>query len=142
MNFVPITKVGLAQTIVFVKFKNMPHKKKPGIYHTKTGQPYRILSNGKARFVKKSSVKKKPSGKKRGGSIRVGGGIGSMLGKRLDRATSRVVGAAKGVARGYAKTARSAVRSGVRAAKGSLKSANYVTGGSVAVGGRVKRRRK
>ena len=45
-------------------------KKKPGLYHTKHGQPYRILANGKARFVKKSGAKKR---KKKGGSASVGG---------------------------------------------------------------------
>lgn len=55
----------------------MPHKKKPGLYKTKHGQPYRILANGKARFVKKSSVgkKKKSAPKAVGGSARVGGGV-------------------------------------------------------------------
>jgi len=33
------------------------HKKKPGVYKTKTGQPYRIMANGKARFIKKGGRK-------------------------------------------------------------------------------------
>ena len=36
-------------------------KRKPGLYKTKHGQPFRILANGKARFVKK----KKGGGPKR-----------------------------------------------------------------------------
>lgn len=33
--------------------KSKKNKKKPGIYKTKTGQPYKILANGKARFIKR-----------------------------------------------------------------------------------------
>lgn len=29
------------------------NKKKPGIYKTKTGQPYKILASGKAKFIKR-----------------------------------------------------------------------------------------
>ena len=43
----------------------MPKKVVGKIYYTKKGQPYKIMPNGKARFVKKSAVK--------GGSIAVGG---------------------------------------------------------------------
>ena len=55
----------------------MPNKKKPGLYHTKHGQPYRILKNGKARFVKKtkSTRRKKGGSASVGGSARVGGGL-------------------------------------------------------------------
>ncbi len=53
-------------------------KKKPGLYKTKHGQPYRVLANGKARFVSKASVgkkKKKASKAALGGSARVGGAL-------------------------------------------------------------------
>ena len=126
----------------------MPHKKKPGLYTTSKGQPYRIMANGKARFVKKSSVKKK-----KGGSVSVGGGLGSMLGKRLDRAASRaastVTRLAKKHVRGVRRTASRAANAGtsvakayVRDAKRAGKAANYATGGSVAVGGGVRKRRR
>jgi len=72
----------------------MPGKKVPGkIYHTKNGQPYKIMPNGRARFIKKSGAKSASSGeppKKRrrkrtggaartGGSAMVGGGIKHYL---------------------------------------------------------------
>ena len=41
------------------KKKVSKHKKRAGLYKTKNGQPYRIMANGKARFVKKSKGRKK-----------------------------------------------------------------------------------
>lgn len=38
--------------------KKSKPKKKPGIYKTKTGQPYKIMANGKARFIKKKGGRK------------------------------------------------------------------------------------
>ena len=50
----------------------MPAKKVVGkIYHTKNGMPYKILPNGRARFIKKSEAGK---GKK-GGGVRIAGGL-------------------------------------------------------------------
>ena len=58
----------------------MPHKKKPGVYTAKNGAKYRILPNGKARFIKRnasapSATKKKSKGKRTrsGGAARTGG---------------------------------------------------------------------
>jgi hypothetical protein len=52
----------------------MPKKQIGKIYHTKNGQPYKILPNGRARFIKKSAGKKK-----KGGSVRVAGGLGGSV---------------------------------------------------------------
>ena len=60
----------------------MPAKKVVGkIYHTKNGQPYKILPSGKARFIKKGSAassgepakKKRRTKKRTGGAARTGG---------------------------------------------------------------------
>ena len=69
----------------------MPAKKVPGkIYHTKTGQPYKILPNGRARFIKKSGASassgepaKKRRRKRTGGAARTGGSamVGGGMGK-------------------------------------------------------------
>ena len=51
----------------------MPGKKKPGSVHTaKNGARYKILANGRARFIS-GPTKKKTTRKKTGGSARVGG---------------------------------------------------------------------
>ena len=51
----------------------MPAKKKVvgKVYHTKTGQPYKIMPNGRARFIKKSAGGKA----KKGGGVRIAGGM-------------------------------------------------------------------
>jgi len=36
------------------KSKSKHHKSRGGIHYTKNGQPYKILSSGKARFIKKT----------------------------------------------------------------------------------------
>lgn len=36
------------------KLAKKKHSKRKGIHYTKNGQPYKILSSGKARFIKKS----------------------------------------------------------------------------------------
>ena len=58
----------------------MPAKKVVGkIYHTKRGQPYKIMPNGRARFIKKGSSAssgeppKKKRRKRTGGAARTGG---------------------------------------------------------------------
>ena len=59
----------------------MPAKKVVGkIYHTKRGQPFKIMPNGRARFIKKGSSassgeppKKKRRRKRTGGAARTGG---------------------------------------------------------------------
>ena len=56
----------------------MPKKVVGKIYYTRKQQPYKILPNGKARFVSKASVgKKKKKAPKAavGGSARVGGAL-------------------------------------------------------------------
>ena len=51
----------------------MPAKKKPGSVHTaKNGSRYKILANGRARFISGPTKKKRT---KKGGSIAVGGGL-------------------------------------------------------------------
>ena len=51
----------------------MPAKKKPGSVHVaKNGARYKILANGRARFVSGPTKKKRT---KKGGSIAVGGGL-------------------------------------------------------------------
>ena len=52
-------------------------KKKPGVYTAKNGRKYRILANGKARFISNkeaggSSTKKKRR-RRKGGAVRTGG---------------------------------------------------------------------
>ena len=54
----------------------MPAKKVGKIYHTKKGQPYKILPSGKAMFIKKSATGKKGgSMHKKAGSVRVAGSM-------------------------------------------------------------------
>ena len=49
----------------------MPAKKQVGkVYLTKNGQPYKIMPNGRAKFIKKSAGKSK-----KGGSVRVAGSV-------------------------------------------------------------------
>ena len=54
-------------------------KKAPGVYTAKNGAKYRILPNGKARFIKRSGSDAAPKKRKRttrkraGGAARVGG---------------------------------------------------------------------
>ena len=51
----------------------MPAKKSPGSVHTaKNGARYKILANGRARFVSGPTKKKRT---KKGGSIAIGGGL-------------------------------------------------------------------
>ena len=51
----------------------MPAKKQVGkVYLTKNGQPYKIMPNGRAKFIKKSSSAGKS---KKGGSVRVAGSV-------------------------------------------------------------------
>ena len=53
----------------------MPAKKQVGkVYLTKNGQPYKIMPNGRAKFIKKSAGKSKKGGKL-GGSVRVAGSV-------------------------------------------------------------------
>ena len=55
------------------KEASMP-KKKPGVYTAKNGAKYKILANGKARFI---SGPTKRGGKRKGGAMhRKGGGMG------------------------------------------------------------------
>ena len=55
----------------------MPAKKQVGkVYLTKNGQPYKIMPNGRAKFIKKSSsAGKSKKGGKLGGSVRVAGSV-------------------------------------------------------------------
>jgi hypothetical protein len=96
--------------------KQMPKKKIGSVHHTKHGQPYKIMPNGRARFIKKTAATKK----KKGGSVSVGGGLGSMLGRRADRMVSRA-----------ASTGRKLAGMHVKAAKKTARRANYALGGSV-----------
>ena len=52
-------------------------KKKPGVYTAKNGAKYRILPNGKARFIKRSGSESAPKRRKKrtrtGGAARSGG---------------------------------------------------------------------
>ena len=71
----------------------MPAKKVPGkIYKTSSGQPYKILANGRARFIKRSEAgahsasepaKKRRRKKRTGGAARTGGSamVGGGMGK-------------------------------------------------------------
>ena len=54
-------------------------KKKPGVYTAKNGAKYKILANGKARFISgpTSGIGSKRKGKRKGGSVRTGGGVGT-----------------------------------------------------------------
>ena len=52
----------------------MPKKIVGKTYFTKTGQPYKIMPNGRARFIKKTT-KKKGGGVSVGGGVRVAGGL-------------------------------------------------------------------
>lgn len=56
-------------------------KKKPGTYTAKNGAKYKILPNGRARFI--SGPTKRKGGKKKGGGIKTGGGMkyGGGMGK-------------------------------------------------------------
>jgi hypothetical protein len=109
-------------------------KKIGSVHHTKHGQPYKIMPNGRARFIKKTATTKK----KKGGSVSVGGGLGSMLGRRADNMVSRAARTGRKLAGMHVKAARSAA-SGVRkrasgvgsAAKKTARRANYALGGSV-----------
>ena len=96
----------------------MPAKKKVGSVHTaKNGAKYKIMPNGRARFIS-GPTKGRGAKKKKAGSVRVAGSITSELGRR---------------ARNMVK--RSGAGSAVRAA-------NYALGGSVRVAGGVRRKRK
>ena len=59
--------------------QNEAMKKKPGVYTAKNGARYRILPNGKARFIKRTAStsegapKKKRRRKRTGGAARTGG---------------------------------------------------------------------
>ena len=49
-------------------------KKKPGSVHTaKNGARYKVLPNGRCRFI--SGPTKRKAGKKKGGGIKIGGGM-------------------------------------------------------------------
>jgi len=56
----------------------MPGKKKPGVYTAKNGAKYRILPNGRAKFISGPTsgvgAKKKKKNKK-GAGISTGGGV-------------------------------------------------------------------
>ena len=54
-------------------------KKKPGVYTAKNGRKYRILANGKARFISNkesgsTTHKKGKRTRRKGGAMRTGGG--------------------------------------------------------------------
>ena len=53
----------------------MPKKQVGKIYHTKKGQPYKIMPNGRAKFIKKTGKKTKGGGVSVGGGVRVAGGM-------------------------------------------------------------------
>ena len=55
----------------------MPGKKKPGVYTAKNGAKYRILPNGKARFIKRNATAAAPAKKKRKGKRTRSGGAAS-----------------------------------------------------------------
>lgn len=42
----------------YYKTKSRKSKSKKGIHYTKKGQPYKIMANGRARFIKKTGRKK------------------------------------------------------------------------------------
>ena len=165
-------------------------KKKPGSVHTaKNGAKYKIMPNGRARFI--SGPTKGRGAKKKGGSVRVGGGLslssvtraGTRIAKKMGvakrarnmvkrsgigsavrsgvrsavrsarSAPSAARSAARGIVSGARKSIRSApgqarkaargfVRGTIRDARGGAKAANYALGGSVRVGGGVKRKRR
>ena len=88
----------MIKILLKVQQKTMP-KKRPGSVHTaKNGARYKILANGRARFISGPTKRKRKGGsvsvggsarKRKGGSARVGGaarrrrGGGLGLGKRL-----------------------------------------------------------
>jgi len=51
----------------------MPKKKVGSVHTARNGARYKIMANGKARFISGPTKRK---GKKKGGSIRVGGSMG------------------------------------------------------------------
>ena len=61
--------------------QNETMKKKPGVYTAKNGARYRILPNGKARFIKRTASasegapkkKRRRTRKRTGGAVRTGG---------------------------------------------------------------------
>ena len=55
--------------------------KKPGVYTAKNGARYKILPNGKARFISGPTKRKGGGGKKKGGGLggKKGGGLGSKV---------------------------------------------------------------
>ena len=75
-------------TKILLNEQQMPAKKKPGSVHTaKNGARYKILANGRARFISGPTKKK---GKRKGGSVSVGGAARKRKG-----GSARVGGAAR-----------------------------------------------
>ena len=85
-------------------------KKKPGTYTAKNGARYRILANGRARFI--SGPTKRGGGKKKGGGMY--GKKGGMLG--VGRAMNALNDGRRNVAKG--------VKSGMRQANKAV--ANFM----------------
>ena len=80
--FVQHTKINMKEhelknVQLVTKKTKMP--KKPGVYTAKNGARYKILPNGKARFI--SGPSKRKGGKKKGGGLggKKGGGMGSKV---------------------------------------------------------------
>lgn len=49
--------------------------KKPGVYTAKNGAKYKIMANGKARFIKGPTKGPGAKRKKKGGAVRVAGSL-------------------------------------------------------------------
>ena len=105
-------------------------KKKPGSVHTaKNGARYKIMPNGRARFISGPTKGRgaKKTAKKKGGSVRVGGSVLSALGRRASNMAKRsvygsAVRAGVSSARSAVRSARSAPRAAMRIASGARKS--------------------
>lgn len=69
----------IAKKVLTASKGTMP-KKKPGVYTAKNGAKYKILPNGKARFI--SGPTKRGGGKKKGGGMHHGKKGGGMMGKK------------------------------------------------------------
>ena len=69
------------ENVQLVTKKTKMPKKKPGVYTAKNGARYRILPNGKARFISGPTKRKGGGGKKKGGGLggKKGGGLGSKV---------------------------------------------------------------
>ena len=112
--------------------KKMPAKKKVGSVHTaKNGAKYKIMANGKARFI---SGPTRGRGAKRKTAAKKGGSLSSIA--------RGVVRGAKSFASGYATIASAPLRQAVRDGRKAVGGGVRVAGGVQVAGGLKKRRRR